>query len=55
VITNNAEGKPKENPAASWVFLVTASGPVSKEEFFFFSFFIVPYQGECANPINDSN
>jgi hypothetical protein len=27
VITNNAEGKPKENPAASWVFLVTV--PVS--------------------------
>jgi hypothetical protein len=24
VITNNAEGKPKENPAAPWVFLVTA-------------------------------
>ena len=23
VITNNAEGKPKENPAASWDFLVT--------------------------------
>jgi len=25
VITNNAEGKPKEIPAASWVFLVTDS------------------------------
>ena len=23
MITNNAEGKPKKNPAASWVFLVT--------------------------------
>jgi hypothetical protein len=26
VITNIAEGKPKENPAASWVFLVTGKG-----------------------------
>ena len=25
MITNNAEGKPQENPGASWVFLVTDS------------------------------
>jgi len=26
MITNSAEGKPEENPAASWVFLVTGTG-----------------------------